>query len=115
LSDQLPAAASKDLWYEFLLSALVVLGQEVEFQLSIKRNADHYSLAARDSARAGYPSNRLGAGRWRSLAIDKPFSDRRGASGDSPRADGDPLRLRPLNFQRPIRDAHVEQHECKNL
>ena len=68
-----------------------------QFQRSIGPNTDHYSLAARDRARAGDPANRPGAGRWRSLAIDKPFSDRRGASGDGARADGDPLRLRPLN------------------
>jgi hypothetical protein len=76
-----------------------------EFELSIERNTDHYSLAARDSVRAGEPANRRGAGRWRSLAIDRPVSDRRGASRDSPYADSDPLRFRPLNSHRSVRQA----------
>src|SRR5271157_1965329 len=86
-----------------LFFTLAGFGQAVnsspEFALSIKRNTIYYSLAVRDSARAGYPANRRGAGRWRSVAINKPVRDRRGASGDSPRADSDPLRLRPLNSQ----------------
>jgi hypothetical protein len=48
------------------------------------------SSAVADGERVVMVAYRRGAGRWRSVAINKPVRDRRGASGDSPRAGSDP-------------------------